>query len=128
MSSKLVRDWNPVLNGDTYCSPSCGRKCKKSAYDKALVDASKLVLTMGLGWSYKVWENCDWHYRVYKENVSIDIEIYYNKQTDDYTCYFNSNPQFITGHKDPKIAYEMAIEKVNSYLEELQTIQKELAV
>lgn len=128
MRPQLVRDWNPVLNGDVYCSPACGNKCKKSDYNKAVDDVSKLILTMGFGWSYKIWENCKWHYKIYKENVSISIEIFYHEREDSYRCYFNSNPQFIIEHKDPKVAYEMVLEQFNTNLERLKNIQKELVV
>jgi hypothetical protein len=57
------RDWTPVLNGESYCSPACGYPCTKAMHDAALEKAAKLAATLGPGWKADVWENLGWHYR-----------------------------------------------------------------
>lgn len=125
--NRSPRDWTPVEKSDgTFCGLACGAKCTKAAYDKALSDAGKLVLMMGFGWGYTIWENCQWCYNVYKEDVSIGISIHYNRHSTNYTCYFNSNPQFVTTNSNPQLAYQEALELFNTHIESLKNIQKEL--
>tara|TARA_R110002074_G_scaffold280676_1_gene452049 strand:- start:1458 stop:1925 length:468 start_codon:yes stop_codon:yes gene_type:complete len=67
-----VRDM-PVLNGKIYCSPRCGCKCTKAAFDRATKEANALAARMGDGWAPEVWENCGWHYTVAKGEMTIHI-------------------------------------------------------
>ena len=76
-----VRDM-PVLNGKIYCSPRCGCKCTKAAFDRATKEANALAGRMGEGWEPNVWENCGWHYSVAKGAMSIHT-IYRNKRHKD---------------------------------------------
>jgi hypothetical protein len=102
----VARDdrWKPVLRGDVYCSPACGLKCKKSAYDSAIEGANKLASVMGDGWSPDVWENCGWHFRVIKGCASI------NANRDGlFTAYFNASRQFIAKAYDPMVALASAV-------------------
>lgn len=68
----------PVLNGKIYCSPRCGCKCTKAAFDRATKEANALAARMGEGWEPDVWENCGWHYLVFKGEMTIHT-IYSNK-------------------------------------------------
>lgn len=63
--------WTPVLNGEIYCSPRCGCRCKKAAYDKAQAEAVALCATLGPGWEPRVWENCGWHCEATKGNCRV---------------------------------------------------------
>ena len=126
-SNPSPRDWNPVEKSDgTFCSTACGNKCTKSAYNKAVSDGSKLVLTMGIDWSVIIWENCDWYYRVVKKLSNTSAEIYYKKNSDDYACYIQSNPQFIGKNKDPQIAYKEACGLFLEHYYELTLIKESL--
>jgi len=75
--------WTPILSGDVYCSPACGLKCTKSAYDRAVTEAEALAKRMGDGWSFEVWENCGWHYRVKKGTMTIHTRISGRSHEDD---------------------------------------------
>lgn len=57
------RDFTPVLKGDTYCAPFCGRGCKFSWYEKAMRDSERLCKRLGKGWTPEVWENLGWHFK-----------------------------------------------------------------
>lgn len=61
----------PVLNGDIYCSPFCGGKCKKADYDEALVASNKIAAQLGTGWVPEVFENLGWYWKVTKGNLEV---------------------------------------------------------
>lgn len=57
------RDWNPVADGERYCSPACGRGCTREEYDAARKGAQELREQLpGDAWKPVVWENLGWHY------------------------------------------------------------------
>ncbi|HEY4530112.1 MAG TPA: hypothetical protein VIG97_07265, partial [Luteimonas sp.] len=56
--------WKPVLAGEIYCSPGCGMRCKRAAFDAATEQAAALAAKLGPAWKPKVWENLGWHYAV----------------------------------------------------------------
>lgn len=63
--------WTPILTGDVFCSPACGGKCTKAAYDRAVDAANALVAQLGHGWEPEVWENLGWHYAVQRGVVRV---------------------------------------------------------
>lgn len=63
--------WAPVLDGDIFCSPACGFRCKKADYDRALTSANALAATLGPGWAPEVWENGGWHWEARKGNATV---------------------------------------------------------
>lgn len=54
--------WTPILLGQNYCSPRCGRGCTKKEHDAAVEKAKDLAEKLGPRWSPVVWENLGWHY------------------------------------------------------------------
>ena len=64
MSSKSVGlSWGPLIDGERYCSPACGRGCTKAEYERAVKAAQALVKKLGYGWVPNVWENLGWYYK-----------------------------------------------------------------
>ena len=61
-------DWNPVLNGEEYCSPACGHGCTQAEFELATMRGERLAARMNempggfKDWSVRVWENMGWHY------------------------------------------------------------------
>src|SRR5262249_43953449 len=49
-----------------YCSPRCGCKCTKAAFDEATKQADDLAAQLGDGWEPYVWENGGWHWQLAK--------------------------------------------------------------
>jgi hypothetical protein len=59
--------WTPRTQpGGIYCSPRCGCKCTKAAFDGAHRAARALAEKLGDGWAPRVWENGGWHWEVAK--------------------------------------------------------------
>lgn len=71
LPSTDVSRWTPVLNGDIFCSPACGSKCKLAAYEKAVKAANDLCTVLGDGWESNVWENGDWYFNVNKGDATV---------------------------------------------------------
>lgn len=66
-----INRWTPVLNGDIFCSPACGDKCKLADYEKAVKAANTLVSVLGDGWEPEIWENLGWHYCVFRGDAKV---------------------------------------------------------
>jgi hypothetical protein len=70
------RSFEPIAHGAIYCSPRCGFRCLRAAYDRAIKEGAALSARMGSGWQSHVWENCGWHYSVVKGIATISPEIH----------------------------------------------------
>ena len=88
--------WTPKRDGEVYCSPACGYKCKYLDYLDAVEKAKTLCAALGppSKWKPYVWENIGWHYRA----VSYDDRWFvYGKSPsrpmaeDKYSAGFNQN-------------------------------------
>ena len=111
---KVIDRWVPQSqpNG-VYCSPACGFGCTQSEYDHATVEAAKLAALMGGGWAPRVWENLGWHWSVTKGVAEIhpsskDLIL---GHYDEYTVYFNTEPQIVVSAKSPEGALGIALQK-----------------
>lgn len=59
--------WTPqAQRGGIYCSPRCGGKCTREAYDLAVQRSAEIVAQLGDGWKANIWENLGWHWEVGK--------------------------------------------------------------
>ena len=65
--------WEPMREGDVFCSPACGRGCTSKEYETAVEQGNELAEKMGEGWDVKVWENLGWHSKVANEHCEIHI-------------------------------------------------------
>lgn len=107
---------DPVLDvsGEIYCSPACGCKCTKAAYDNAVNEAYKLAKCLGDSWQPRVWENAGWHFSATSGicevappvNHSLDPRFY----SSEYFAYLNSTIcQTIGRDEDPVVAVAKAV-------------------
>ena len=99
-----TRNWTPVENGDVYCSPACGCKCKRVDYDNAVAASETFTQTIGDGWQHKVWENCGWHFSASKGCMEV------HKTDTGYTAYFNSIRQHVCSASTAEAAIQGAID------------------
>ena len=61
----------PVERDGIYCSPWCGFKCTKAAYDRAVREADQLCKLLGPGWEPEVWENTGWNFAAHKGGAKV---------------------------------------------------------
>lgn len=122
------KGWTPIADGDVYCSPRCGMKCKRSWYDIAIEQALELAARMGPGWEPDVWENLGWHWRVKKGCCQIHPSENRNKgrgengryPIESYTCFFNSAHQFVTHGSTPEEALGLALQDARTMISRIR--------
>ena len=121
--------WEPVRNGDTYCSPACGRGCKYNDYQATLNKANDVARIMGHGWTAKVWENLGWHWEVISSGKNIHIKPSNYKGLDNrYRA--NISERGSAGilfssdvHTNPHYAVAEVVGKLEKKIKELQSLR-----
>jgi hypothetical protein len=73
MSEAIELSWEPVRNGEIYCSPACGSGCTIDSYLQTVEDANRLCKELGPGWFPRVWENLGWHYSAKSANDQVEV-------------------------------------------------------
>lgn len=104
-AAPVSNGWTPVLNGDLYCSPRCGCRCKKAEYDLAHANAAELAHHLGEGWEPRVWENCGWYWEATKGECRIGPHIAAGREKDgkpSYMLMWNFEP-ISSDNKVPQI-------------------------
>jgi hypothetical protein len=133
----MVREWNPVRNGETYCSPACGAGCTYEAYKKAVKDADELASLccdkIGGIWKPVVHENLGWHWQVVLEGTNISISYGgYLAKGDRYSigmfggtpCQVSLHPQTFESVEDAYTAQTAAVRaEANRWNDILNAIQ-----
>lgn len=103
MNSKTTTkqlSWKAKRNGDIYCAPACGAKCKYADFELATKRAEKLAKRLGPGWIPVVHENMGWHYHVKSSCGRIRVSEHWPYPQDlvgqtnelapeDYTVFLN---------------------------------------
>ena len=56
-----------------FCGKQCGRGCTKKEYNRAVKAGYRLARRMGRGWTYRVWENLGWHYKIISPGKIVTI-------------------------------------------------------
>ncbi|PAL23573.1 hypothetical protein CD928_05765 [Sphingopyxis sp. GW247-27LB] len=120
--------WTPVLSDDgtVYCSPRCGHKCSKMAFDVATRNCAALAARMGDGWKPHVWENSGWHYRV--EKGPAKIYCHPSMTSDRYAAWIEfegigdrgSVLQFIVNADTPEDALGIATQQANGTIAQIR--------
>lgn len=115
------KQWTPVLRADgTYCSPGCGARCTKDAHDEARRNAALLVSAMGPGWKPRVWENLGWHFEARLDSSEVECHVMPpNRNRDRYTCFLNTNPQFVVMAGTPNEAVAEALRMLSNHVDNL---------
>lgn len=115
---ELDRKWIPVLNGEVFCSPFCGAKCKKSDYDKALRISYEIASQLGENWIPQVFENLGWYWKVTKGNIEVrDSALGYNATMQfeqDQNYYFSADDS------DPRKAVQKVQDQLQDIIRKLQ--------
>jgi len=97
--------WKPKLDGDVYCAPACGSKCKLAAHELAKERGETLRQRLGPGWVVRVWENMGWHYEVHTTCGCLRVSEHWRRPHDndtvvdkvaavlpeDYTVFLNTH-------------------------------------
>ncbi|WP_152025762.1 hypothetical protein [Agrobacterium tumefaciens] len=123
-------------NGLIYCSPACGSKCTKEAYDLAVSRAQALAEKLGEGWEPHVWENGGWHYQAKNKTMTVYCHHYWNSETPQYSAWIEPELtvsgkafQIIEYADDPNDALGIAkqkawdaISRIRQALTELETV------
>lgn len=127
-SSAPSRDWTPRRRGPIYCSPVCGSDCTWAAYQSALKLSAALAKRLGKGWDAHVWENCGWHYVLYKGPLSVHVSVqagrrrYWAQLTDDPTrqgygsMLWSNQPHCVT----PEAAIRGQLQEAQAVIARLQ--------
>lgn len=106
-------DWTPRHHQlGIYCSPACGGRCTRVAYEEAVTEAAKLARHMGAGWSPEVWENSGWYFKAHKGLADIHCNSYRSEGVKSYTIFFNTMPQVVKRGVTPEEALGLAIAEV----------------
>lgn len=118
---KVDDRWTPKLDGEIYCSPACGAKCKKIDFDNATAHAQALARQLGYGWEVRVWENFGWHFEVSKRGATVSVS-----DDGDYEAsirfYMEERNELCVSAKrgTPAQAVEAVIEGLNDRIKVLQ--------
>lgn len=115
---ELDKRWIPVLNGAIFCSPSCGAKCTKSAYDEALRMSNEIALELGENWMPQVFENLGWYWKVTKGSMEVRYsDVRYNA-TMQFELY--QNYCFSENDLEPRKAVQKVRDKLQDVISKLE--------
>lgn len=123
-----MNNWTPVLNGDIYCSPACGRGCTLEEYNQTVKEADQLVAELGEPFHSHVWENLGWHYSASAEVPGeAFVTVHYSENVKRYWADLRVAGRQETAYgNDAKNAVATAIAamqaKVNQAIVELANI------
>ena len=121
--------WTPRHRGHIYCSPACGGRCTREAFEISTQRAKALCRRMGSGWKPKVWENLGWHYKVVSPCNRMTIcGIHYGAADECY--YVTLGRPNETGirwtenepHNDPKALVKKIVAKVKQEIKDMQVM------
>lgn len=126
-STETASAWTPVLDGDIYCSPGCGSRCKKADYDMAVREANRLSETLGDGWEPEVWENGGWYYEICRGGARVSL-----LGNGEYvaTCQVDGPQESITlryRHVDPRRAVQDMVQAMTGMIARLTRARDSLA-
>jgi hypothetical protein len=118
MTATLHKDdlWKPrTLSGGVYCSPACGGRCRRHAYDRAVKEADKLVARLGDGWEPMVWENLGWHWAANKGVAEVYPSTEGSDTTGDYEItgwmvFLRTAVQIVSRAETPEDALGFAVQ------------------
>lgn len=124
----------PIRNGDVYCAPWCGFKCKWDAYEQAVIDASKLAKSLGEGWEPQVWENLGWHYKATTKDGRVNLhpkkDYRYNARVVGYTAFLSPTPsiggKWVESGDTPQAALEAVRAKAQEELDGINLAMESL--
>lgn len=114
--------WTPIRDGDVFCSPACGHKCKLADFERATERAAALVLQLGEGWQPRVWENLGWHFSAEKGAATVE----YSESGGHFTASIDAglfqqrHEQFRANGDSPRGAMEAVLAQVENKIASLK--------
>lgn len=121
----MNRSNEPVRNGDTYCSPSCGQGCTIHQYNEAACVAQELVDALGpakhkyaAGWEKRALESQGWYGTAV---LKLDGEVWATayKNALDYMVYIHCHPQIGGRGQTPALALRAALRALEANIKNL---------
>lgn len=126
-----TRTEKPILNGDIYCAPWCGCKCKKVDYDHCVKAADELAAKMGKGWEPDVWENMGWHYAIKAKHAQIHVNENFKDGARTVRSYWADiragGKQFCATAETPDAALGIVVQEARTFLSQATADLNELA-
>lgn len=106
--------WTPIRDGDVFCAPACGHKCKLVDFKRATASAAELVAVLGEGWQPRVWENGGWYFSAVKGAATVDYSENggHFAASIDAGLFRNRHEQFRADGSSPRAAMEAALAEV----------------
>lgn len=114
--------WTPIRDGDIFCAPACGRKCKLVDFECATASAAVLIGELGDGWEPRVWENCGWHFSAGKGAATVD----YSENGGHFTAsidagvFHQRHEKFRADANSPRAAMEAVLAEVEHKIASLK--------
>lgn len=114
--------WTPIRDGDVFCAPACGHKCKLADFEQATASAIALVAELGEGWLPRVWENGGWYFSAGKGSATVD----YSEKSGHFTAsidagrFGNRHEQFSADGNSPRAAMEAVLAQVENKIAALK--------
>lgn len=106
--------WTPVRDGDVFCAPACGHKCKLADFERASASAAALVAELGDGWQPRVWENFGWNFSAEKGTATVE----YSEAGGHFTASIDAgvfrqrHEQFRASGSSPRAAMEAVLAEI----------------
>lgn len=122
-------EWTPVLNGDVFCSPACGHKCKKADYDHAVEAANTLAARLGYRWEVEIWENGDWFHSV--KNGPATVTPTHDGEYEAKLCFpplESAALQIFETDTDPRRAFQAAVDRLDNLIVQLTRTRSAIAL
>lgn len=122
--------WTPIRDGEVFCAPACGFKCKLVDFERATASAAALVAELGDGWQPRVWENCGWYFSAGKGAATVD----YSETGGHFTACIDAgsfgdrHEQFRAAGKSPRAAMEAVLAQVEHKISSLKRTASSAAV
>ncbi|MFL5900969.1 MAG: hypothetical protein ACJ75S_07195 [Solirubrobacterales bacterium] len=113
-------------DGEVFCSPWCGTKCRKAAFDRAVREAAMLCDQLGPGWKPHVWENMGWHFEAQMGSARVTVTtngstIHGTYTVSGYTGWCNfGDKQAIERGATPREAIDAAKDAMRAIIDRLQ--------
>lgn len=119
-----------------YCSPRCGFKCTRAAFNQAHEEAAALCKELGEGWEPRIWENWGWNYEAVSIHMRVTPDLKYpcsgivgGWRIKGWTCWVNTQItpiQVIEARPTPREAVQAAKANAERQISQSLTMLKEM--
>jgi hypothetical protein len=108
---------------ERYCSHACGHDCTFNDYVKAQKAAKRLAQRLGRPFKPHVWENMGWHFCA---NITNSESAVYKSHNKYWASIFFNGRQFQGEHRNPSVAFKMALAVAHRVGDELRALERRL--